>query len=338
MGKIKVGINGYGRIARCILRIVEMRETNIEVVGINVHSADTARMAYQFKYDSVFGRFMGEIEALDDALVINGNEIKIFSGHSPAEINWSDCGAEYVIESTGRFLTRADCAGHLGGTVRKVVITAPAKDDTIPFFVMGVNNETYDNSMDIVSNASCTTNCLAPLAKVVNDAFGIERALMTTVHASTSKQKTVDCNGGKDWRAGRSVYSNIIPSTTGAAKAVGKVIPELKGKMTGMSMRIPAPDCSVVDLTCELKTPTTYEAICEAVKAAAEGPMKGIIEYNTDELVSMDVRGNFNTSIFDAKAGIMLDDTFVKLIAWYDNEWGYSTKVIELAEYMASQE
>jgi glyceraldehyde 3-phosphate dehydrogenase len=225
----------------------------------------------------------------------------------------------------------------LGETVKKVIITAPAKDDTVPFFVMGVNEETYDPSMDIVSNASCTTNCLAPLAKVVNDAFGIERALMTTVHASTSKQKTVDCNGGKDWRAGRSVYNNIIPSTTGAAKAVGKVIPELKGKMTGMSMRIPAPDCSVVDLTVQLKTPTTYEAICEAVKAAAEGPMKGIIEYNTDELVSMDVRGNFHTSIFDAKAGIMLDDTFVKLIAWYDNEWGYATKVIELAEYMAKQ-
>ena len=338
MGKIKVGINGHGRIARCILRSLEMRDTDIEVVGINVHSADTERMAYQFKYDSVFGRFLGDVETTEDALIINGKTIKVLSGNSPAEIDWASCGAEYVIESTGRFLNRETCSGHLGNGVKKVIITAPAKDDTIPFFVMGVNEETYDPSMDIISNASCTTNCLAPIAKVVNDAFGIERALMTTVHASTSKQKTVDCNGGKDWRAGRSVYSNIIPSTTGAAKAVGKVIPELKGKMTGMSMRIPAPDCSVVDLTVELKNPASYDDICAAVKAAAEGPMKGIIEYSTDELVSMDVRGNFNTSIFDSKAGIQLDDTFVKLIAWYDNEWGYSNKVIDLVVYAATKD
>ena len=334
--KIKVGINGFGRIARIIIRSLEMRDTDVEVVGVNLHHADFKRMAYQVEYDSVFGRFQGEVEATDTGIRINGKDIKVFSEDDPADIDWASCGAEYVIESTGKFLTRMACSRHFLGGAKRVIITAPAKSNDIPTFVMGVNNEEYDPAtMTIVSNASCTTNCLAPLTKVIHDAFGIEKALMSTIHASTSKQKPVDSNGGRDWRTGRSVFNNIIPSTTGAAKAVGKVIPELNGKMTGMSFRVPCNDVSVVDLTAELKTKTTYEEICNVIKAAAEGPMKGIIEYNDDELVSSDLRGNFNTCIFDEKAGIMLDDSFVKLIAWYDNEWGYSNKVIDLVQHVA---
>ena len=333
---IKVGINGFGRIARIIIRSLEMRDTDIEIVGVNLHHADHKRMAYQVEYDSVFGRFTGEVEATDYGIRINGKNIKVFSEDDPADIDWASCGAEYVIESTGKFLTRMACSRHFLGGAKKVIITAPAKSDDIPTFVMGVNNETYDPAnMSIVSNASCTTNCLAPLTKVVHEAFGIEKALMSTIHASTSKQKPVDSNGGRDWRTGRSVFNNIIPSTTGAAKAVGKVIPELNGKMTGMSFRVPCNDVSVVDLTAQLKKKTSYEEICAAVKAASEGSMKGIIEYNDDEIVSADLRGNFNTCIFDEKAGIMLDDSFVKLIAWYDNEWGYSNKVIDLVQYVA---
>lgn len=336
MGKIKVGINGFGRIARVILRSLEMRDTDIEICGINIHNADYARMAYQVEYDSVFGRFQGKVEATETGIRINGKDIKVFSEDDPADINWASCGAEYVIESTGKFLTKMAASRHFIGGAKKVILTAPAKGSDVPTFVMGVNNDKYDPAtMTVVSNASCTTNCLAPLSKVINDTFGIEKALMSTIHASTSKQKPVDSNGGRDWRTGRSVFNNIIPSSTGAAKAVGLVIPELNGKMTGMSFRVPSNDVSVVDLTAELKTSATYEEICAAIKAAAEGPMKGIIEYNSDEIVSADLRGNFNTCIFDEKAGIMLDDKFVKLIAWYDNEWGYSNKVIDLTMHVA---
>ena len=336
MEKVKVGINGFGRIARVILRSLEIRDAEIEIVGINLHNANHERMAYQIEYDSVFGRFRGEVEPTETGIRINGKDIRVFSEDDPADINWSECGAEYVIEATGKFLTRMACCRHFIGGVKRVIITAPGKSDDIPTFVMGVNHEDYDPAtMTVVSNASCTTNCLAPLTKVINDKFGIEKALMSTIHASTSKQKPVDSNGGRDWRTGRSVFNNIIPSTTGAAKAVGKVIPELNGKMTGMSFRVPCNDISVVDLTAQLKTKTTYEEICAAIKEAADGPMKGIIEYNNDDLVSADLRGNFHTCIFDEKAGIMLDDSFVKLIAWYDNEWGYANKVIDLTQHVA---
>lgn len=338
MATVKVGINGFGRIARVVLRSLETRETDIKVRAINVRNANLDRMVYMLTYDSVFGRFQGEIKAVEGGISINGKFIKVFSEDKPEEINWASVGAEYIIESTGKFRTVEGCEKHFAGGAKKVVLSAPGKGDGIPTFVMGVNNETYDPAMKIVSNASCTTNCLAPLAKVINDKFGIESGLMSTIHAATSKQKAVDCNGGDDWRTGRSVFNNIIPSSTGAAKAVGLVIPELKGKLTGMSYRIPASDVSVVDLTAKLKTPTTYEAICAAVKEAAEGEMKGIIEYNTDELVSSDLRGNYNTSIFDEKAGIMLGGDFVKLVAWYDNEWGYSNKLIDLVSYIAGQD
>ena len=334
--KIKVGINGFGRIARVIIRSLEMRDTDIEVVAVNLHHADFKRMAYQVEYDSVFGRFMGDVKATEDGIRINGKDIHVFSEDDPADINWASYGVEYVIESTGIFLTKMACSRHFIGGVKRVILTAPGKSNDIPTFVMGVNHEEYDPAtMTVVSNASCTTNCLAPLTKVVHEAFGIEKALMSTIHASTSKQKPVDSNGGRDWRTGRSVFNNIIPSSTGAAKAVGRVIPELNGKMTGMSFRVPSNDVSVVDLTAQLKKKTSYKEICDAIKAAAEGPMKGIIEYNSDELVSADLRGNFNTCIFDEKAGIMLDDSFVKLIAWYDNEWGYSNKVIDLVQHVA---
>jgi len=335
---VKVGINGYGRIARVILRILEERDTDIEVCAINLRNADIKRMAYQMEYDSVFGRFRGRVRATDTELVINGKKMKVFSEEDPAKIDWASTGAEYIIESTGKFTNLADCEKHFQGGAKKVILTAPGKDKDFPTFVMGVNNDTYDPSMRIISNASCTTNCLAPLAKVVNDNFGIEKALMSTIHASTSKQKPVDSNGGRDWRTGRSVFNNIIPSSTGAAKAVGMVIPELQGKMTGMSFRVPTNDVSVVDLTAQLKTKTSYEEICDAIEYASRHAMKGIIEYNTDEIVSTDLRGNFHTCIFDVKAGIMLDDSFVKLIAWYDNEWGYSNQCIDLVQYAARED
>ena len=339
METIKVGINGFGRIARVILRSLAVRDTPIDVRVINVRSNDHARMAYLLEYDSVFGRFQGEIHATEKGISINGKEIPVLGETDPAEIEWDKFGAEYIIESTGAFTTMKACRKHFLGGAKKVILTAPGKGDNFPTFVMGVNNETYDPAtMKVVSNASCTTNCLAPLTKVINDKFGINRALMSTIHASTSKQKPVDSSGGRDWRTGRSVFNNIIPSTTGAAKAVGKVIPEMNGKMTGMSFRIPANDVSVVDLTAELATETTYEEICNAIKEASENELKGIIEYNTDELVSSDLRGNFHTCIFDKEAGIMLDKSFVKLIAWYDNEWGYSNKVIDLCIYMAGRD
>lgn len=337
MSKINVGINGFGRIGRIILRSLEERKENqINICAINLHHANHEQMAYLLEYDSVFGRFKGKVEATEDGIRVNGKDIKVFSEDDPADIPWASAGVEYVIESTGKFRSREDCAKHFKGGAKKVVLSAPGKEKDFPTFVMGVNEDTYDPfTMDIVSNASCTTNCLAPLTKVINDKFGIEKALMSTIHASTSKQKPVDSNSGRDWRTGRSVFNNIIPSSTGAAKAVTMVIPELEGRMTGMSFRVPCNDVSVVDLTAELKTSTTYEEICAAIREAAESNMRGVIEYNTDALVSGDIRGNYNTCVFDAQAGIMLDDKFVKLIAWYDNEWGYSNKVIDLVIHMA---
>lgn len=291
-------------------------------------------MEYMVKYDSVFRTFHGTVEHDGENLIVNGHKICVFSQSDAGEIPWSDCGAEYIIESTGAFNTQELGSLHLKGGAKKVVITAPAKDDVTPTFVMGVNHETYTPDMNVVSNASCTTNCLAPLTKVIQDNFGIEEALMSTIHASTAKQKAVDARAGRDWRTGRSVIGNIIPSSTGAAKAVGLVMPELKGKMTGMSFRVPTNDVSVVDLTARLCTSTTYEEICEAVHRAAAGPMKGILSYTRDQIVSSDIIGNPHTSILDETAGIMLNDWFVKLIAWYDNEWGYSNKVLDLIDYM----
>ncbi|MBQ1332797.1 MAG: type I glyceraldehyde-3-phosphate dehydrogenase [Lachnospiraceae bacterium] len=335
---VKVGISGFGRISRVILRILLQRETDIDVVAINYRKADLKRMKYQLEYDSVFGRLYDQVDIDGDALVVGGKRIPVFTEDDPEKIDWASVGAEYIIEATGKYLTEEGAAKHFVGGAKKVILSAPGKDATTPTFVMGVNEKDYDPSMKIVSNASCTTNCLAPLTKVLLDNFGIERALMTTVHASTSKQKAVDAKDEKDWRIGRSVYGNIIPSSTGAAKAVGKVLPAVKGKMTGMSFRIPAADVSVVDLTAQLTKPTTYEEICEAMKKASENELKGILEYNTDEIVSQDIRGDFCTCVFDSKAGIMLDDTFVKLIAWYDNEWGYANQLVSMTEYMGHRD
>ncbi len=331
---IPVGINGFGRIGRIALRIMLERGEKFELRGINLRKADLDYMEYMVKYDSVFRTFHGTVEHDGENLIVNGHKICVFSQSDAGEIPWSDCGAEYIIESTGAFNTQELGSLHLKGGAKKVVITAPAKDDVTPTFVMGVNHETYTPDMNVVSNASCTTNCLAPLTKVIQDNFGIEAALMSTIHASTAKQKAVDARAGRDWRTGRSVIGNIIPSSTGAAKAVGLVMPELKGKMTGMSFRIPTNDVSVVDLTARLCTSTTYEEICEAVHQAAAGPMKGILSYTRDQIVSSDIIGNPHTSILDETAGIMLNDRFVKLIAWYDNEWGYSNKVLDLIDYM----
>ena len=335
---VKVGISGFGRISRVILRILLQRETDIDVVAINYRKADLKRMKYQLEYDSVFGRLYDQVDIDGDALVVGGKRIPVFTEDDPEKIDWASVGAEYIIEATGKYLTEEGAAKHFVGGAKKVILSAPGKDATTPTFVMGVNEKDYDPSMKIVSNASCTTNCLAPLTKVLLDNFGIERALMTTVHASTSKQKAVDAKDEKDWRIGRSVYGNIIPSSTGAAKAVGKVLPAVKGKMTGMSFRIPAADVSVVDLTAQLTKPTTYEEICAAMKKASENELKGILEYNTDEIVSQDIRGDFCTCVFDSKAGIMLDDTFVKLIAWYDNEWGYANQLVSMTEYMGHRD
>mgnify|MGYP001535362465 FL=1 len=291
-------------------------------------------MEYMVKYDSVFHTFQGTVEHDGRDLIVNGHRIRVFSQSDAGQIPWSECGAQYIVESTGAFNSQELASLHFQGGAKKVVITAPAKDEMTPTFVMGVNHWNYSADMDVVSNASCTTNCLAPLTKVIQDNFGIEQALMSTIHASTAKQKAVDARAGRDWRTGRSVIGNIIPSTTGAAKAVGLVIPELKGKMTGMSFRVPTNDVSVVDLTARLVTPTTYEEICHAVHVAAQGPMKGILSYTRDQIVSSDIIGNPHTSILDETAGIMLDDRFVKLIAWYDNEWGYSNKVLDLISHM----
>jgi glyceraldehyde 3-phosphate dehydrogenase len=328
---IKVGINGFGRIGRMVFRASVLRD-DIEVVGIN-DLLDVDYLAYMLKYDSVHGRFPGEVSVDGDALVVNGKKIRITSETDPSKLAWGDVGAEIVIESTGIFLTAESAQGHIDAGAKKVVMSAPSKDDT-PMFVMGVNEDKYNGEI-FVSNASCTTNCLAPLAKVLNDNFGIKRGLMTTVHAATATQKTVDGPSRKDWRGGRGILENIIPSSTGAAKAVGKVIPELNGKLTGMAFRVPTSDVSVVDLTVELEKDASYEDICAAMKAASEGPMKGVMGYTEDKVVSTDFVGETNTSTFDAGAGIQLDGTFVKVVSWYDNEWGYSTKVLELVAKIA---
>ncbi len=323
---IKVGINGFGRIGRMVFRAAAGRK-DIEVVGIN-DLLDVNYLAYMLKYDSVHGQFEGTVEVKDGKLVVNGNAIRITAEKDPSALKWGDIGAEVVVESTGFFLTKETAQKHIDAGAKKVVLSAPSKDDT-PMFVCGVNTDKYAGQT-IVSNASCTTNCLAPIAKVLNDKFGIKRGLMTTVHAATATQKTVDGPSAKDWRGGRGILENIIPSSTGAAKAVGVVIPELKGKLTGMAFRVPTSDVSVVDLTCELVKEASYEEICAAMKEAAAGSLKGILGYTEDDVVSTDFRHEARTSVFDAKAGIQLDKTFVKVVAWYDNEWGYSNKVLDL--------
>ncbi len=330
---VKVGINGFGRIGRLVFRASVERD-NLEVVAINDPFIDVDYMVYMLKYDSVHGHFKGEAYAKDGKLVVNGKEIKVFACMNPEEIAWDSVGADYVVESTGVFTTIDKASAHFKGGAKKVVISAPSKD--APMFVMGVNNDKYTTDMNVVSNASCTTNCLAPLSKVINDKFGIVEGLMTTVHATTATQKTVDGPSKKDWRGGRAAAANIIPSSTGAAKAVGKVIPELNGKLTGMSFRVPTPDVSVVDLTCRLEKSATYEEIKSAVKEASEGALKGILGYTEDDVVSTDFVGEYCTSVFDAKAGIALNDNFVKLVAWYDNEWGYSNKVLDLISHMST--
>jgi glyceraldehyde-3-phosphate dehydrogenase type I len=332
---VKVGINGFGRIGRIVLRAA-LKTPDVHIVSINDPFMDLEYMVYMFKYDSTHGRYKGSVEAKDGKLVIDGNPINVHACKSPAEIPWGKEGVQCVVESTGVFLDIAKCNDHLKGGAKKVVITAPSHD--APTFVMGVNEDKYDPStMNIISNASCTTNCLAPLAKVVHDKFGIVEGLMTTVHSYTATQKTVDGPSMKDWRAGRGAAQNIIPASTGAAKAVTKVIPALQGRLTGMSFRVPTPNVSVVDLTCRLEKPATYEDIKNAVKAAAAGPMKGILDYTEDEVVSTDFNGHPASSIFDAKAGIALNDKFVKLISWYDNEYGYSHRVVDLVAYIGKK-
>lgn len=334
MSKVKIGINGFGRIGRLVFRVATEKE-NIEVVGIN-DLLDVEYIAYMLKYDSTHGQFKGTVEVKDGKLVVNGSEIRVTSERNPADLKWDAVGAEYVVESTGLFLTKEKAQGHIDAGAKKVIMSAPSKDDT-PMFVMGVNQDKYTSDMQFVSNASCTTNCLAPVAKVLNDKFGIESGLMTTVHATTATQKTVDGPSMKDWRGGRGAGQNIIPSSTGAAKAVGKVIPELNGKLTGMAFRVPTPDVSVVDLTVQLKKETSYEEICAAMKEASEGELKGVLGYTEDAVVSNDFIGDSRTSIFDAGAGIQLTPSFVKVVSWYDNEWGYSTKVVELLEFIAAK-
>ena len=333
---IKVGINGFGRIGRVVLRIMIEHPEQFDICGINLRKADLDYMVYMIKYDSVFRQFNGTVEHKDKNLIVNGHTIQVFSESDAAMIPWSSCGAEYIIESTGAYNTTESASAHLKNGARKVIISAPAKDAETPTFVMGVNQNTYTKDMKVVSNASCTTNCLAPLAKVINDNFGIVEGLMTTVHSTTGTQKTVDGASKKDWRGGRAAAHNIIPSSTGAAKAVGKVIPSLNGKLTGMSMRVPTPDVSVVDLTCRLEKSATYDEIKAAMKAASESDrFKGIIDYTEDKVVSSDFYHDPHTCIFDADAGIALNDHFVKLVAWYDNEWGYSNKLVNLCEHMA---
>ncbi len=328
---IKVGINGFGRIGRLVFRAA-MEKPEIEIVGIN-DLFDAEYLAYMLNYDSTHGRFKGTVEAKDGGIVVNGKKIRTTSEKDPAALKWGDIGAEYVVESTGLFLTKEKSQGHIAAGAKRVVMSAPSKDDT-PMFVMGVNHKEYKADMQFVSNASCTTNCLAPISKVINDNWGIAEGLMTTVHAVTATQKTVDGPSTKDWRGGRGAGQNIIPSSTGAAKAVGKVIPELNGKLTGMAFRIPTPDVSVVDLTCRLDKPAKYDEICAAMKKASEGDLKGILGYTDEPVVSTDFLGDSRTSIFDAGAGIQLSDNFVKVVSWYDNEMGYSHKVCDLILHM----
>ncbi len=326
----KVGINGFGRIGRLVFRAA-MQNGKVDVVGINDPFIDLDYMMYMLKYDTVHGQFDGTIDKKDGKLVVNGKEVCVYDKMNPEEIPWKECGAEYIVESTGVFTKTEKAMAHINAGAKKVVISAPSPD--APMFVMGVNNDKYTSDMQIISNASCTTNCLAPIAKVLHDNFGITDGLMTTVHSTTATQKTVDGPSKKDWRGGRAAAGNIIPSSTGAAKAVGKVIPELNGKLTGMSMRVPTLDVSVVDLTVNLAKPTKYEDICAAMKKASENELKGILGYTEDAVVSSDFIGDSRTSIFDATAGIALTDTFVKVVSWYDNEWGYSNKVVDLIAY-----
>ena len=332
---VKVGINGFGRIGKLAFQAA-LAKGEVEVVAVNDPFVTADYMAYMTKFDTVHGRFNGTVEEVEGKLVVNGKTINVYNEMDPKNIPWGELGVEYVLECSGVFTTLEKAQAHLDAGAKKVIISAPSKD--APMFVMGVNNETYTPDMNIVSNASCTTNCLAPLAKVINDNFGIKEGLMTTVHATTATQKTVDGASKKDWRGGRAAAANIIPSSTGAAKAVGKVIPTLNGKLTGMSFRVPTVDVSVVDLTVNLEKPTTYEEICAAVKRASENELKGILAYTDEAVVSSDFIHDPHTSIFDATAGIMLTDTFVKLVSWYDNEWGYSNKLIDLACYVASVE
>lgn len=330
---VKLGINGFGRIGRMVFRAaVENFSNDIEVVGIN-DLLDPEYLAYMLKYDSVHGAFKGDVKVEDGHLVVNGKKIRVTAEMDPANLKWNEVEADVVVESTGFFLTDETARKHIQAGAKKVIMSAPSKDST-PMFVYGVNHKTYAGQ-DIISNASCTTNCLAPITKVLNDKFGVKRGLMTTVHAATATQKTVDGPSKKDWRGGRGILENIIPSSTGAAKAVGKVLPELNGKLTGMSLRVPTSDVSFVDLTCELNTPATYDEICAAMKEASEGELKGVLGYTDELLVSTDFRNDSRTSIFDVKAGIQLDPTFVKVCAWYDNEWGYSNKVLEMARVIA---
>ncbi len=331
MSKIKIGINGFGRIGRLVFRAAQEFD-NVQVVGIN-DLIDVEYMAYMLKYDSTHGKFKGTVEVKDGKLVVNGNAIRVTAEKNPADLKWNEVGAEYIVESTGLFLEKAKVQGHFDAGAKKVIMSAPSKDDT-PMFVVGVNLDKYTKDMNSVSNASCTTNCLAPIAKVLNDKFGIVEGLMTTVHATTATQKTVDGPSSKDWRGGRGAGQNIIPSSTGAAKAVGKVIPELNGKLTGMAFRVPTPNVSVVDLTCRLAKPASYKEICAAMKAASEGELKGVLGYTEDAVVSNDFVGESQTSVFDAGAGISLNDNFVKVVSWYDNEMGYSIKVVELILHM----
>ncbi|XP_067049414.1 glyceraldehyde-3-phosphate dehydrogenase-like [Acropora muricata] len=332
---VKVGINGFGRIGRLVMR-ASLEHPEVQVVAVNDPFIDLEYMEYMFKYDSTHGRFKGTTEVKDGKLVINGNPISVYALKDPAAIPWKDAGADFVVESTGVFTTTEKASAHLKGGAKKVIISAPSAD--APMFVMGVNEKTYDAAtMNVVSNASCTTNCLAPLAKVINDNFGIEEGLMTTIHAYTATQKTVDGPSGKKWRDGRGANQNVIPATTGAAKAVGKVIPELNGKLTGMAFRVPVPDVSVVDLTCRLKKPTSYEEIKKVVKKASETDLKGFLAYTEDQVVSSDFISDTHSSVFDALAGIQLNPTFVKLVSWYDNEYGYSHRVVDLIEYMATK-
>ncbi len=331
---LKIGINGFGRIGRMVFRAAVQNFKDIEVVAIN-DLLEPDYLAYMLKYDSVHGRFEGEVSVEGNTLVVNGKKIRLTAVKDPAELKWAEVGADIVVEATGIFLTKEGGQKHLDAGAKKVIMSAPSKDDT-PMFVFGVNDKTYKGEA-IISNASCTTNCLAPLAKVVNDKWGIKRGLMTTVHAATATQKTVDGPSNKDWRGGRGILENIIPSSTGAAKAVGVVIPELNKKLTGMAFRVPTSDVSVVDLTVELNKPATYEEICAEMKAQSQGALKGVLGYTEDKVVATDFRGDARTSIFDAEAGIALDSTFVKLVSWYDNEWGYSNKVLEMVRVVAGR-
>ena len=332
--KAKIGINGFGRIGRLVFRAA-LTHDDVEVVGLNDPFMNPEYMAYMLKYDSVHGKFPGEVSSEDGALIVNGKKYPVFTAMEVKDIPWASVGAEYICECTGKHLTKDLCQGHIDAGAKHVVMGAPSKDDT-PMFVMGVNNKKYTSDMTYVSNASCTTNCLAPIAKVLQENFGIKEGLMTTVHSVTPTQKILDGASLKDWRGGRAACGNIIPSSTGAAKAVGKVIPELNGKLTGMSMRVPTLDVSVVDLTVTLEKPASYEEICKAMKAASEGELAGVLGYTEDPVVSSDFLGDPRTSVFDAKAGIALTDTFVKVVSWYDNECGYSNKMVDLIRYMSS--